>query len=219
MRMRTLVLSFLVHVAVIGAAMAARIVATTELPDPPTHTTFIIAAPELPSVTPPPATAPRQASAPVASPDAVPVVEPDALRAEPIDLPDVAPSGGSVLLGAPGVAEGDLLGVGPPPPAVRSPDPPPPVRPGGNVRAPQKIHHVAPSYPPLARSAGISGIVILEALIAEDGTVRDVKVLRSVPLLDAPATEAVRQWRFTPTLLNGIPVPVVMTVTVAFSLN
>jgi protein TonB len=81
------------------------------------------------------------------------------------------------------------------------------------------VHHVAPIYPPIAQSARVSGIVILEALIAEDGSVRGVKVLRSVPLLDASAMEAVRQWRFTPTLLNGVPVQVIMTVTVNFNLN
>jgi protein TonB len=64
-----------------------------------------------------------------------------------------------------------------------------------------------------------SRFVILEAVIAEDGSVRDVRVLRSIPLLDAAAMEAVRQWRFSPTLLNGEPVPIVMTVTVAFRLR
>jgi protein TonB len=81
------------------------------------------------------------------------------------------------------------------------------------------VHHVAPSYPPIAQAAKISGVVILEALIAEDGSVREVKVLKSVPLLDEAATAAVRQWRFTPTLLNGVPVQVIMSVTVSFTLN
>jgi protein TonB len=61
--------------------------------------------------------------------------------------------------------------------------------------------------------------VILEALIAEDGSVRDVKILRSVALLDAAVVEAVRQWRYTPTLLNGVPVQIIVVVTVTFSLN
>jgi protein TonB len=65
----------------------------------------------------------------------------------------------------------------------------------------------------------VEGLVILEAVIAEDGSVRDIRVLRSVQLLDAAAVEAVREWRFTPTLLNGQPVPVVMTITVAFTLR
>ncbi len=56
--------------------------------------------------------------------------------------------------------------------------------------------------------------MILEALIGVDGRVADAKVLRSVPLLDQAALDAVRQWEYTPTLLNGAPVPVVMTVTV-----
>jgi len=61
--------------------------------------------------------------------------------------------------------------------------------------------------------------VILEAVIDEGGSVRDVKVLRSVALLDQAAIDAVRQWRFTPTLLSGEPVPIVMTVTVSFTLQ
>ena len=67
--------------------------------------------------------------------------------------------------------------------------------------------------------ARIKGTVILEAVIGIDGTVRNVRVLRSVPLLDAAAVEAVRQWLFNPTRLNGEPVPVVMTVTVTFQLR
>jgi protein TonB len=78
---------------------------------------------------------------------------------------------------------------------------------------------VSPIYPTIARQSRVSGVVILEAVIAEDGTVRNVRVLRSVPLLDDAPQDAVRQWRCTPTLLNGEPVPVVMTVTVPFELN
>ena len=82
-----------------------------------------------------------------------------------------------------------------------------------------KIADVAPLYPAIARAAHVQGIVILEATIGEDGVVRDVRVLRSIPLLDAAAMDAVKQWRFTPTLLNDQPVPVVMTVTVGFTLQ
>ena len=106
--------------------------------------------------------------------------------------------------------------VPPPPPVVLQPST---VRVGGDIRPPQKTLHVAPEYPAIARSSRTSGIVILEALIGEDGAVRDVRVLRSVPLLDDAAMTAVRQWRFSPTLLNGTPVSVVMTVTVLFTLN
>ena len=75
-----------------------------------------------------------------------------------------------------------------------------------------------PVYPPHARSARVEGSVILEAVIGPTGRVTDAKVLRSAPLLDEAAMEAVLQWEYTPTLLNGVPVPVIMTVTVNFTL-
>ncbi len=106
--------------------------------------------------------------------------------------------------------------------AIAQPPPPPPpapVRVGGNIPQPTKIVDVRPVYPPIAQSARIQGVVILEATIAPDGTIQDAKVVRSIPLLDQAAVDAVRQWRFTPTLLNGVPVPVIMTVTVNFSLS
>ena len=94
-----------------------------------------------------------------------------------------------------------------------------PVRVGGDIKEPKKIKHVAPVYPDDARAAGVQGVVILEVLIDENGDVSDAKVLRTVPMLDQAAVEAVRQWRFTPTLLNNVPVTVVMTVTVNFTLG
>jgi TonB family protein len=94
-----------------------------------------------------------------------------------------------------------------------------PVRVGGPVRPPTKIKDVRPAYPPIAQSARVQGVVILETIIGPDGRVQEAKVLRSIPMLDAAALEAVRQWEFTPTLLNGVPVPVIMTVTVNFTLQ
>ena len=92
-----------------------------------------------------------------------------------------------------------------------------PVRVGGQVKAPTKIKDVKPVYPALAQSAKVAGVVIIEATIGPDGKVADAKVLRSVPLLDQAALDAVRQWEYTPTLLNGVPVAVVMTVTINFT--
>ena len=103
----------------------------------------------------------------------------------------------------------------PPPP----PPPPAPVRVGGAIQPPKKVKIRRPTYPPIAQSARVQGVVILEATIGPDGRVQDVRVLRSIPLLDAAAIEAVRQWEYTPTLLNGVPVPVIMTVTVNFTLR
>ncbi len=70
-----------------------------------------------------------------------------------------------------------------------------------------------------AKKALIQGIVILEAIIDPRGDVTNVRVLRSIPALDPAAIDAVRQWRYEPTLLNGVPGPIIMTVTVNFSLN
>ncbi|MBM3821119.1 MAG: energy transducer TonB, partial [Acidimicrobiia bacterium] len=104
----------------------------------------------------------------------------------------------------------------PPPPP---PPPAAPVRVGGAIKPPVKTRHVPPQYPPIAQSARVQGVVIIEATISTTGRVQDARVLRSIPLLDAAALDAVRQWEFTPTLLNGVPVPVIMTVTVQFTLS
>jgi periplasmic protein TonB len=89
----------------------------------------------------------------------------------------------------------------------------------GNLVPPRKTFNVDPLYPSLARSARVEGVVVLEAVIDRLGRVESVRVLRSIPLLDPAALDAVRQWRFTPTLLNGTPVSIVMVVTVNFSLS
>ena len=86
------------------------------------------------------------------------------------------------------------------------------------MQPPTKVVNVNPVYPTLAQAARKEGVVILEAVIDARGNVTTVKVLRSIQLLDQAAVDAVRQWRFTPTLLNGEPVPIVMTVTVDFKL-
>lgn len=99
------------------------------------------------------------------------------------------------------------------------PRPSAPVRVGGPIRAPIKLRDVKPVYPPLAQESRVQGIVILEVTIDGTGAVSDAKVLRGVPLLDDAALEAVRQWQYSPTLLNGVPVPVIMTVTVTFTLQ
>jgi TonB family protein len=92
-----------------------------------------------------------------------------------------------------------------------------PLRIGGQIKAPVKIKDVKPVYPAIARSAGVAGAVTIEATIGPDGKVIDAKVVRSTPLLDQAALDAVRQWEYTPTLLNGVPVPVLVTVTINFT--
>jgi protein TonB len=81
-----------------------------------------------------------------------------------------------------------------------------------------RTHVVDPVYPPTARAASVQGVVILEIVVGEDGAVADARVLRSIPLLDQAALDAARQWRYEPTLLNGVPTRVIMTATVNFTL-
>ena len=133
--------------------------------------------------------------------------------------PADAPIAFDVVIGFSSDGDGDVLaqaagrdslpGFGVPQPSDRN---------GGGAGQPRKVTHVNPVYPPAARAAGVSGIVILEAAIGSDGRVLDARVLRSIPELDGAAVEAVKQWEFTPTLINGTPTPVTMTVTIQFSL-
>jgi protein TonB len=202
MRTYTLVLSIVAHVLAILVIVATTLTATGALPAPTRAIEFLVAPADVPAVPPP---APRRTVMPVG-------ISREAVRDDRLDA---VPVNGAVV-------SGDAFGAPihdevppPPPPAVSTP----PIHVGGAVSQPRRTHYVVPQYPAIAREAHVSGIVILDAVIAEDGSVRDVHVLRSIPLLDEAASDAVRQWRFTPTLLNGQPVPVVMTVTVAFDLR
>jgi periplasmic protein TonB len=106
------------------------------------------------------------------------------------------------------------MGTAPPPPRPKGP-----VRVGGNVQAARIVNRVQPVYPPLARQTRISGTVRLHAIISKDGTIQQLEVMSGHPLLQQAALDAVRQWRYQPTLLNGEPVEVDTTIDVIFSLN
>lgn len=120
-------------------------------------------------------------------------------------------SGGSATFGSWMQTEAGSTGALPPISAGA------PVRAGGNITPPVLIRRVEPQRPEAAVKAGIQGIVILEITIGTDGSVTDARVLRSIPLLDEEALRAVRQWRYVPTQLNGVAVPVTLTVTVPFT--
>jgi len=94
-----------------------------------------------------------------------------------------------------------------------------PVRAIGEIRAPKLVKQVDPLYPEIARQARVEGIVILEAQTDIYGRVQNIKVLRSIPLLDQAAIDAVRQWVYEPMVINGRPRGVIFTVTVRFTLK
>jgi protein TonB len=180
---------------------------------------FVVAA----APPPPPdvAVPPPSSDTPVAvDASAAPIAAPDVVLAEPPPAPATSrgvPGGLRVTSDATSFV-GPTAGPGVQLAPRRLP-PSEPVRPGGDIKAPERLIAPPPVYPDLARAARLEGTVILEATIDETGAVTNVKVLRSIPLLDRAATDAVRRWRYTPTRLNGVPVPVLMTVTVTFTLR
>ncbi len=211
----TLPVSLLSHSLIVALVVAAPILAPAILPliAQDMGDIVIITVPKPP---PPPTLRPASAQ-PVASTNAAPITAPDAITRETgleagfEDAASLSIIGGDI---AGDITHGVVEPPPLPPPAVQKP-----LRVGGAIRTPVKVRDVAPVYPPIAQAARVQGIVILEATIGADGRVANARVLRSVSLLDHAALEAVRQWEFTPTLLNGAPVPVVMTVTVSFVLR
>jgi len=89
----------------------------------------------------------------------------------------------------------------------------------GGIPAPKKIKDVAPAYPPIAQSARVQGPVVCDVVIDAEGNVMAARVVQSIALLDRAALDAVKQWKYVPTLLNGVPTPVFATITVKFSLD
>jgi periplasmic protein TonB len=214
-RKYTVLLSIVAHTLVIAAALIVPLVATDSIVLPARFAMVAFhSRPPLPPSLPPPS---RRATEPVtiATP-AVPMEAPPAIIAE-IPIQTISEPFATIESSA-GIVSGEFA-----PPVASAPPAAAPVqvsvRPGGDIKQPVKIKDVAPAYPKLAQIAKVEGIVIIEATIGPDGRVQDARILRSNPLLDAAARDAVRRWEYTPTLLNGVPVAVIMTVTVNFRLR
>jgi periplasmic protein TonB len=220
-RLSALPVSIGVHVAVLLAVVVIPLLATDVLPAVRIGDVVFrdVVMPAVPSA-PPVLTARRAAPVPALNLDAAPVEPPAGVGREPgitgAQTPDVAApdAGGVVTIDLPpGLNAGVVIDT---PPALR---PAAPVRAHTLLRPPVRVRDVSPVYPETARMARVQGVVIVEAVISTTGDVVEARVLRSQPLLDQAALDAVRQWKYTPSLLNGVPVPVVMTVTVTFTLR
>lgn len=219
MRRSFTLFSIVVHAIVIMAALIAQLLAVGTLPTP--HQPVLYeAASSMPIDVQLPKPRVDPAARPTTSFNAAPIEAPLGVSAETGregDSPATTPgliSG--VESGPPSNIEGfGMVATVPPPP----PEPAGPIRLHSGMKAPVKTTDVAPVYPVIAKTAHVQGVVILEAVLNAQGGVESVRVLRSLPLLDQAAVDAVQQWRFTPALLNGQPVPVVMTVTVNFTLQ
>lgn len=227
----TVVVSAIVQAIVVGIFVLIPLIYTEALPKQ-FLTTFLVA--PAPPPPPPPPAAPvtkivkpvvrliqqGRMMAPTVIPKKVEIIKEEELP------PDVANAGvvGGVPGGVPGGQAGGVLGgiIGGAPGSNMPPPPkeaPKRVRVGGNVQAAKMVRQVQPVYPQIAKTAHIQGTVVLHAVIAKDGTVQELQYISGPPLLMRAAMDAVRQWRYQPTLLNGEPVEVETTISVIFTLG
>jgi len=151
------------------------------------------------------------------------------------ELPPPTTGVGGVVGGVPGGVAGGAVGgvlggiIGGVPSAAPPPPPPPKkvevaaapqrIRIGGSVQQAKLVRQPHPVYPPLAKQARIQGTVKLTAIISKDGTIQHLEVISGHPLLVPSALEAVKQWVYQPTLLNGEPVEVITQIDVNFTLS
>jgi protein TonB len=234
----TVLVSFIGQMVVIAIAVLIPMIYFDALPKSQL-TSFLVAPPPPPPPPPPPAAAPpkvikvipRQFDAGrLMAPKVVPK-EVAMIKEEELPPPSSGGVVGGVPGGVPGGAAGGVIGgiIGSVPTAAPPPPPPPvkvekPVTPqrirvGGNVQQAKLIRQPRPIYPPLAKQARISGVVRLNAIIGKDGTIQNLTVASGHPLLVPAAMEAVKQWVYQPTLLNGEPVEVVTQIDVNFTLS
>jgi protein TonB len=122
---------------------------------------------------------------------------------------------GGVEGGVPGGVVGGIVEALP----EAAPPPPRLVHAGGSIREPTKVKHVNPVYPDVAARAMVQGNVVVELQISTEGRVTEARVLQGIPLLNQAALAAVRQWVYTPPLVDGVPVRLLMTVTVRFRIR
>ena len=212
------------HALLAAAAASAPGLTSIELPAPagPARRPVVLEAPPPPTASRGSAVRPQgpagRAASRTATPAATPVVDsPGPATADERPTDDVAPRG---LIDCGGfIAESSSAPEAPEPGRGYGTGSDSPRRAGIEVAAPRKIRDVAPEYPELARRAGVEGVVVIDCTIEPLGLVSGVQVLSGHPLLNQAALDAVRQWRYEPTRINGVPVPVVLTVTVRFNLR
>lgn len=217
-RKRRLVLGISLGIHVVGllAIVIVPLLQAQPLPEPADAIKAFFVEPTAAPPPPPPPPPPAKAPPPKVMQAPPQEVKFEVPKEVPQEIkPSTATGSGGVEGGVEGGVAGGIVGGLPaePPPPVQA------IRVGGNIKEPTKIKNVAPIYPDIAKQARVQGIVILECTISPQGLVTDVKILRGIPLLDQAGVDAVKQWQYTPTLLNGVPVPVIMTVTVNFRLN
>jgi len=231
-------LSAAVHVTVVALVIGVSYLVVEAVQDPPgvlTFVSFAVSAPQAPGPPPPP----LPPAAAERARDVDPEIDPKEIL-QPVEVPDEVPTGpetpedGGSTKGSPwGQLDGDPNGL---PGGVDRGVPHGigdgisdgatadgahgPIIVTGDMVPPRLVHKPRPEYPELARKAKLPGRVVLQAVVAKDGTVVEVTVLRSTSsLFEDAAVEAVKQWRYEPALSGGQPVAVYFTVIVDFRLE
>jgi periplasmic protein TonB len=221
----TVILSMIFQVAFLAVLILIPLIYTEALPKT-MMATLLVAPPPPPPPPPPPIAQIVHVKPQVHLMDAgklvTPKVIPKDIKIIKEDAPDMSGMQGGVVGGVAGGQMGGVIGgviggvgAAPPPPKPTQTR----IRQGGQVQAAKLTNKVQPLYPPLARQTRISGTVRLHAIIAKNGTVEQLEVISGHPLLVQAALDAVRQWRYQATTLNGEPVEVDTTIDVIFSLN
>jgi len=221
----TVVLSMIFQVAFLAVLILIPLIYTEALPKT-MMATLLVAPPPPPPPPPPPIAQVVHVKPQVHLMDAgklvTPKVIPKDIKIIKEDAPDMSGMQGGVVGGVAGGQMGGVIGgviggvgAAPPPPKPAQQR----IRQGGQVQAAKLVNKVQPLYPPLARQTRISGTVRLHAIIAKNGSVEQLEVISGHPLLVQAALDAVRQWKYQPTTLNGENVEVDTTIDVIFSLN
>jgi protein TonB len=217
----TVMMSAIIQGVIVGVMILIPLIYTEALPKGLLNTFLVAPAPPPP---PPPPAAPVKAIVRpkiiVSQKMVAPTMIPKKVEMVKDEAPDVASAGVEGGFGVPGGTGGVLGGI------IGNSGPPPPPRPtqtrirvGGNVQGAKLLRQIQPLYPQIAKTAHVSGTVRLHAVIAKDGTIQELEYVSGPALLMKAAMDAVHEWRYQPTLLNGEPVEVDTTVDVVFSLG
>ena len=212
-------LSALVQFLILGVMILIPLIYTEALPKGMLNTFLVAPAP------PPPPPPPQPVVKVIKAPKIIniqkmvaPTVIPKNIAVVKDEAPVIYTNSSDGVAGGTGGILGGLIGSGPsaPPPPKATPSR---IRVGGSVEAASLINKVTPQYPPIAKTAHVSGTIVLHAVIAKDGTIQELQYVSGPPLLMKAAMDAVKEWRYKPTTLNGEPVEVDTTIDVVFTLG
>jgi len=213
-------ISALVQVVILGVMILIPLIYTEALPKGMLNTFLVAPAP------PPPPPPPQPVVKIIKAPKVIniqkmvaPTVIPKNIAIVKEDAPVIYTNSSEGVAGGTGNVLGGLIGSGPAAPPPPKPVTPSRIRVGGSVESASLINKVTPQYPPIAKTAHVSGTVVLHAVIAKDGTIQELQYVSGPPLLMKAAMDAVKEWRYKPTTLNGEPVEVDTTIDVVFTLG